>query len=141
MPFWRLYYHVVWGTKNRESVIDDGMIEPITRAIEETTRELGVTVFAVGMMPDHIHVFAQIPPSLEVAAVIGRWKGASSYAANANQPTALAKLAWQSGYGVLSVSQSGFDRARDYVRHQRDRHASRELYGLLEQFNDDLAKN
>jgi hypothetical protein len=36
------------GDENREPIIDDGLIEPITRAIEETTRELGVTVFAVG---------------------------------------------------------------------------------------------
>ena len=70
--FWRLYYHAVWATKNRAPVIDDGMIEPITRAIEETTTVLGVTVFAVGVMPDHVHVFAQIPPSQEVAAVVGR---------------------------------------------------------------------
>lgn len=137
--FWRLYYHAVWATKNRERVIDDVLIEPITLAIEETTRELGVAVFAVGVMPDHIHVFAQIPPSVDVAAVVGRWKGASSYAANANRPTALTKVAWQSGYGVLSVSQSGFDRARDYVRHQRERHANHELYGLLERIDDDPA--
>jgi REP element-mobilizing transposase RayT len=92
------------------------------------------------VIPDHIHVFAQIPPSVDVAAVVGRRKGASSYAANANRPTALTKVAWQSGYGVLSVSQSGFDRAREYVQHQRERHARRELYGLLERVGDDPAK-
>jgi putative transposase len=135
--FWRLYYHAVWATKNRIPLIDDGMIEPITRAVEETTRDLGVTVFAVGVMPDHIHVFAQIAPSVEVAAVIGRWKGASSHAANEFRPMATAKLAWQTGYGVLSVSQSGFDRARDYVLNQRERHAKRELYGILERIDDD----
>ena len=23
MPFWRLYYHLVWSTKNREPLIDE----------------------------------------------------------------------------------------------------------------------
>jgi REP element-mobilizing transposase RayT len=117
-------------------VIQDGIVKPITLAIEQTTRDLGVPVFAVGVMPDHVHVLAQIPPSLEVAAVVGRWKGASSHAANEHRPQALAKLVWQSGSGVLSVSQSGFDRARDYVLHQRERHAGREIYDVLERTDD-----
>jgi putative transposase len=65
MPFWRLYYHAVWATKNREPIIVDGMITPIVQAIGQTVREPGVAVFAVGLMPDHIHVFAQIPPPWE----------------------------------------------------------------------------
>jgi putative transposase len=72
VPYWRLYYHVVWATKNREPVIDEAMIAPIVQAIERTGREPGISVFAVGVMPDHVHVFAQIPPSLVVASVIGR---------------------------------------------------------------------
>jgi REP element-mobilizing transposase RayT len=98
---------------------------------------LGVTVFAVGVMPDHIHVFAQIPPSLIVAKVIGRWKGASSHAANEHRPQAMTKLAWQSGYGVLTVSQNGFEQALAYVQQQRERHAAREVYGALERIESD----
>ena len=41
-------------------------------------------------------------------------------------------FAWQSGYGVLTVSQNGFERAVAYVRQQRERHAAREVYGALE---------
>jgi len=104
MPYARLLYHVVWATKHRQPTIDDGMIAPIRQAIEQTSGELDVTVYAIGVMPDHVHVFAQIPPALTVARVIGRWKGASSHAANANRPHSLGILVWQSGYGVLSYS-------------------------------------
>ena len=137
MPYWRLYYHVVWATKHREPVIDEAMIAPIVQAIEQTVRDPGVIVFAVGVMPDHVHVFGQIPPALVVASAIGHWKGASSHAANEHQRHAMTKLAWQSGYGVLSVSQSGFDRVLAYVQNQRERHARRELYGVLERTDDD----
>lgn len=140
VPFWRLYYHAVWATKNREPVIDDAMIAPIVQAIEQTVRDPGVTVFAVGVMPEHIHVFAQIPPSFAVASIIGRWKGASSHAANEFRPHTLAKLIWQSGYGVLSVSQSGFDPILAYVQNQRERHANRGLYGVLERTDDEAAR-
>ena len=137
MPFWRLYYHVVWVTKHREPTILDGMVEPMTRIIAETTADLGVTVFAIGSMPDHVHVLAQIPPSLEVAAVIGRWKGAASHAANEHRPQTTPRLVWQPGYGVLSVSQHGFDRVRDYVLNQRERHANRALFGVMERSDDE----
>ncbi len=137
MPFWRLYYHAVWATKNRESIITDAMIDPIQQAIHQTSAELDVTVFAVGVMPDHMHVFAQIPPSLVVAKVVGRWKGASSHAANEHRLPTLVKLTWQSGYGVLSVSQSGFEPAVSYVVNQRQRHAARDLYGPLERIDDE----
>ena len=112
MPFWRLYYHAAWVTKNREPAILDMMVEPMKEIVEETTRDLGVTVFAVGIMPDHVHVLAQIPPSLDVAAVIGRWKGATAHAANEHRPQTMPRLVWQPGYGVLSVSQHGFDHVR-----------------------------
>ena len=137
MPFWRLYYHAVWATKHRDPIIVDAMIEPIEQAIKHTSAELDVRVFAIGVMPDHLHVFAQIPPALSVATVIGRWKGASSHAANEVLPHSLTKLAWQAGHGVLSVSQNGFEQAVAYVANQRERHAARDLYGPLERTDDE----
>ena len=136
MPFWRLYYHAVWATKYREPLILDAIIGPITEAIEQTMGEKA-TFFAVGVMPDHIHVLAQIPPSLTVAEVIGRWKGASAHAANVASPQDMAKLIWQSEYGVLSVSQHGFEPVREYVLNQRERHAQRTLYAVMERSADD----
>jgi putative transposase len=138
MSFWRLYYHAVWATKERVPVITDEIVEPIQHAIRRTSADLDVNVFAIGVLPDHIHVFAQIPPALVVAKVIGRWKGASSHAANEHRPGSLSKVGWQEGYGVLTVSQSGFDHAVAYVLNQRERHAAREVYGPLERTGDEL---
>lgn len=136
MPYWRLYHHAVWATKNRTPLIQETMTDPITRAIEQTARDTGVTVFAVGIMPDHVHVLAQIPPTLEVSTVIGRWKGASSHSANEFRPEALPKLIWQEGYGVISVSHHGFEQTKDNVLRQRERHASRDLHRVLERLTD-----
>jgi putative transposase len=136
MPYWRLFYHVVWATKHRDPVITDAMIEPITQAIVQTASESGVRVFAVGVMPDHVHVLAQVPPSLTVSMVIGQWKGASSHAANGLRLNSSTRLAWQEGYGVHSVSPRGFDQVREYVVHQRERHAAREVYPAYERIED-----
>jgi putative transposase len=137
MPYARLLYHAIWATKLRQPMINDAMATMIREAIEETSRELDVTVYAIGIMPDHVHAFAQIPPALTVAKVIGRWKGASSHAVNSNFPSSERMLAWQSGYGVLSVSQSGFEKVLAYVQNQRARHASREVYAVMEKPEDE----
>lgn len=112
------------------------MAAPIRRALDETSREMGVRVFAIGLMPDHVHVFAQVPPALPVSRVIGRWKGASSHAANEHRSISGATLVWQGGYGVLSVSQSGLDRVLDYVQRQEEIHAVRHVYGVMERVDD-----
>lgn len=117
-------------------MIDDAMILPITEAIRDTCLDLDVKVSAVGVMPDHVHVLAHIPPTHAIAPIVGRWKGASSFAANAKCPDALARLAWQRGYGVVSVSPSGFERVLEYVQNQRERHARREIYRMLERSDD-----
>jgi hypothetical protein len=44
---------------------------------------------------------------------------------------------WQSGYGVLSVSQRGIEVVREYVLNQRERHAQRTLYTVMERCDDD----
>ena len=136
MPYARLLYHVVWATKHRQPSITDARETIIRDSIAATSQEMDLTVYGVGIMPEHVHVFAQIPPTLAVARVIGRWKGASSHAVNALTPDAQDSFAWQEGYGVLSVSQSGFDRVLDYVQRQRERHATRELYGVMERTTD-----
>lgn len=132
MPYWSLLYHVVWATKHRDPVIADPLIEPIITAISNTARDSGVIVHAVGVMPDHIHVLAEVPPAIALASVIGQWKGSSSHAANALGAVAPAKIAWEAGYGVHSVSARSVEQVREYVQNQRQRHASREIYAAYE---------
>lgn len=136
MPYARLLYHVVWAMKHRLPSITDAREAVIRDSIAATSKEMDLAVYGVGIMPDHVHVFAQVPPALTVARVIGRWKGASSHAVNDLIPDAQDTFAWQEGYGVISVSQPGFDRVLEYVQCQRERHATRELYGVMEQIDD-----
>lgn len=136
MPYARLLYHVVWATKHRLPSITVAREEIIRASIAATSQEMNLAVYGVGIMPDHVHVFTQISPTLAVARVIGRLKGASSHAVNAMSPDASEIFAWQEGYGAISVSQRGFDHVLEYVQHQRERHAARDLYGVMERMDD-----
>jgi putative transposase len=48
MPYWKLYYHFIWGTKHRLPIIDAGFETELYRVIVAKAKELGSFVHAIG---------------------------------------------------------------------------------------------
>ncbi len=82
-------------------------------------------------MPDHIHLFVTLPPTISPAAFIGQVKGATAYAYNKNSNGG-APLIWQEGYGVITVRKGEADKIVRYVENQQEIHARRKASRLLE---------
>jgi putative transposase len=62
MPYWRLFYHIIWGTANREPLIQTEFEAALHNVIAAKAKSLGAFVYAVGGIEDHIHLVASIPP-------------------------------------------------------------------------------
>ncbi len=132
MPKWRLFYHIVWATKGRAPLIDEA-IEPVIRhSIQTTSRVENAKLHAVGMMPDHIHVAASVPPGIALSQFVGRLKGASTHAVNALTSPDDAAFAWQAEYGVFSFTEKNLPDVVTYIENQRQRHAARDLWPSFE---------
>ena len=69
MPFWRAYYHLVWRTKNRESLITEAVELTLFPYLINRAVENGMHVYALNGWTDHVHMVATIPPKLAVATV------------------------------------------------------------------------
>lgn len=82
MPSWKLYYHFVWSTKNRLSLIDSILEPELYRAIVAKAQKLGAFVHAIGGINEHVQLGVSIPPKLEPAKFIGDVKGNSSHFVN-----------------------------------------------------------
>jgi putative transposase len=138
MPYWRLFYHLVWATKNREAIIGSTEERLIERSFRLTFDDLGLDARALGLMPDHVHLIVSIPPSIAVSEAVKRLKGASSRALNDAAMTLSNNLtfAWHREYGALSVGERALPLAIDYVLHQKEHHASGNLLGALERISD-----
>lgn len=130
MPYWRLFYHVVWGTKNRLALIDPAWEKDLHGYIWGKATALGCIPHAIGGMPDHMHVAISIPPKLPVATLIGQLKGASSH--HVNQKYVGGSFMWQAEYGVLSFSEKSLSIVVDYVNNQKKHHANHSLNLELE---------
>jgi len=132
MAYWRLHYHLVWATALRQPLIDGTTAPVIEQALYRKARELGVIIHQVGGLEDHLHVVATIPPRLAVARCLQHFKGASSYAVNSSLHRGR-RFRWQDGYGALTVGQRALALVVDYVKHQREHHASGKILRALEQ--------
>lgn len=133
MTYWRLFYHLVWSTRYREPVIDERIETIVRRAINGLAAEKGATIYAIGVMPDHIHVALSIPPKYSISEVVNILKGSSSHLLGHELATPEESWpGWQSEYGVISFSEKSLNRVMDYVNHQREHHGSNTLIAGLE---------
>jgi putative transposase len=123
MTYWRLYYHLVWSTRNRLPAIDDGAEVILRQVLVAEARQQSCLVHGIGCMPDHVHLAISIPPRVAVAEVVRTLKGSSSrtlkgHADHAQWP------GWQSEYGVISFGERSLDDVLRYLRDQKAHHAA-----------------
>jgi REP element-mobilizing transposase RayT len=132
MAYWRLYYHFVWGTKDRLALIDDQIEARVYSAIAAKAQELGALVHAVGGMEDHVHLVASVPPKIPLSEFIGLVKGNSSHFVNHVIVPGF-HFAWQGEYGVQSFSEKDLPVVVGYVKNQKEHHLEGRTRERLEQ--------
>jgi len=135
MPYSKLYYHFIWGTKNRFPYIDSGIEPEIYRAIVAKAQEMGGFVHAIGGIEDHIHLGVSIPPKLALAKFIGDVKGNSSHFVNhVIKPDF--EFHWQDEYGVLSFGEKNLSAVVRYIHNQKQHHADGTLIAEMERIDE-----
>jgi putative transposase len=131
MPYWQLFYHVTWSTKNREPLLTPDLEPLVHELIRGKAIGLGATVFAVNGMADHIHLITSIPPKIAVAIFIGQVKGITS--TKVNKSLSVSPLfAWQDEYGIFSLDKKRLPNHVAYVERQKEHHAQGTIIPLLE---------
>ncbi len=129
MSFWRTYYHLIWATKDQKPLITPDMESKVTAYLIRKANELGVRVYAIIVMPDHVHLIVAIPPRMAVADVVKHLKGFVSFALGSG-------FAWQRGYGVMTFGERQRQKAIAYVQNQRQLHAQNETNPWLERYDE-----
>jgi putative transposase len=131
MPYWQLFYHFVWGTKNGEPLIEPEWENSLHNVIAAKAADLGAFVHAVGGIETHVHLVASVPPKIALSKFIGQVKGNSSHFVN-HELEIETHFAWQSEYGVVSFGAKKLDMVVKYVKSQRMHHAEETTMAMLE---------
>lgn len=137
MALWRLYYHFVWATKEREPLISEAREFALHHYIIGKADALKCIVHAINGTTDHIHLVASIPPTLSVSEFVKNIKGSSAHYVNHNLSTTPEYFGWQAGYGVFSLGRRQLDQAIEYVQNQKTHHAQGATITSLEQATND----
>ncbi len=72
-------------------------------------------------MPDHIHAFVGIRPSMAISDLVRDIKNNSTNFINDNN-FVKSKFLWQEGYGAFSYSHSHINKVYDYILNQEQHH-------------------
>src|SRR5215467_13214050 len=112
------HIHLVFSTKNRLKIIPKPLQPRLWAYIAGICKNNNMLAFAVGGMPDHIHVLFRLPPTLRLTEAVTLIKSNSSKWIRKEE----AKFAWQQGYGAFAVSSSHVAKVISYIDSQERHH-------------------
>jgi REP element-mobilizing transposase RayT len=119
----QLYVHIVFSTKQRETLLRAATLREKTHAyLGGICRNLESPALIVGGTADHVHLLCRQSKNQAVADLLRDLKRASSLWVK-EQSRDLAGFQWQHGYGAFSVSPSHVDALVRYIENQEEHHA------------------
>ena len=118
----QLYIQIVFGVLNRKPIIHPNWESNLHKYITATITQLGHKPLAINGMPDHIHLFLGLKPTVAISELIKSVKVSSTNFVNENRFCAGEKFAWQSGFGAFSYSKNDIDSVCKYISNQKEHH-------------------
>ena len=115
--FSQLYIQIVFAVKGIENLIADKWKADLHKYISGIIKGKQQKPIIVNGMPDHIHAFIGLRPSMSIADIVRDIKNNSSNFINDHQ-FVRGKFTWQEGYGAFSYSHSHIDKVYNYVLKQ-----------------------
>ena len=117
----KLYAHLIFSTKNRQSFLDDDIRERVHAYLATVFRDLGAPYVVVGGVADHVHILFDLGKIRAPAKFVEQAKRESSkFIKTLGQ--AYKDFFWQRGYGMFSVGPTSREDVERYVRHQAEHH-------------------
>ena len=116
----QLYVHIIFGVKNRSSLIPRANKEELHKYITGIVANKQCKMVAINSEPDHIHILASLHAKLALTDLIRDIK--------ANSTTFVKKkgwnnfFGWQEGFGAFSCSESHKQEVIRYIENQEIHH-------------------
>lgn len=136
--FSQLYVQIVFAVKGRENLIQKTWKENLNRYIAGIIKGKGQKSIIVNGMPDHIHAFVGLKPSMAISDLTREIKKNSTNFIN-DERLVRGKFSWQDGYGAFSYAHSQIDSVFNYILNQEEHHKKKsfkeEYIQFLEEFD------
>jgi len=114
-----LVLHVIFSTKARQAFIAPEIRADLFAYLGGIVREMHGTALIINGAADHVHMLIRIRPTHAVAEIVRVVKTNSSRWVRGKWKK---QFAWQTGYGVFSVSESSVPAVSRYIAEQESHH-------------------
>jgi len=123
---YRLYYHLVWGTKYRRTVLKEEVSSRLIQIVTSTSEKEGYHLLGMHVEPEHIHILISLSPVQNVANTVNRIKGVTSGVLRLEFPELSwmvdEKSLWAHGYCARTVGDANVAKIKAYLDKQREHH-------------------
>ena len=138
MSYTRLLYHIIFRFKDTASIpIENERL--LYKYVWGFVENKGAVLYRVGGMPDHIHVFVQLPATIAVADFVRDLKVSTAKFLKEHHEDFPHFNGWGRSYCALSYSENDKDKVVNYIRNQKEHHKKvsprDELLALLRESN------
>ena len=115
-------YHIVWCTKYRRLLLKDATEIDLKSIIQSVASDLNVEIIEMEVMPDHVHILADIDPQFGVHKFIKTSKGKSSRLLRNKYKVLTTKVPtlWTNSYFVTTVGGATLDVVKKYIEDQKN---------------------
>ena len=116
-----LIYHIVYSTKESQTVITNDLQPRLYEYIGGMIRKRGGICLAIGGMSDHVHILTKLKPDKSVSDVLRDLKANSTGWMHEVFPE-MKDFTWQRGYGAFTVSSSQVEKVQECILNQEEHH-------------------
>ena len=117
----RIFYHVVFAVRNRESLIVPGIKDNLYKYISGIITNQKQKLFIINGMPDHVHILMNCKPDMNLSDNIREIKEHSTKYINGKN-ILKGKFYWQQGFGAFTVSKRDVSLILNYIKNQEEHH-------------------
>ena len=120
-----LQYHLVWCTKYRKKVLQDGIGMECREMLHALAEEYRFHITAMEVMPDHIHMLVDCRPQFYIPDMIKIMKGNLARRLFIDHPELKRELwgghLWNPSYCAVTVSDRSREQVERYILTQKER--------------------
>jgi len=128
----QIFYHIVFGTKQRSPVINEKNESELYRYIWGILKNKNCKLYRINGMPDHIHIFCDLHPSVSLSNLVKDLKVATNL--RVKESGLFPEFdGWQEGYGAFTSSVKEKETTINYIKNQKEHHKH-------ESFEDEFKK-
>lgn len=119
-------YHIIWCPKFRYNVLSEDIQDELKNILINISDKYDYSIKEMEVMPDHIHIFLSVKPTVAPTDVVRTLKSISAITLFKQNPKLKAFYGkcgslWSKGYFVSTIGNISEETVRKYIQEQKSK--------------------